>query len=167
MDHSTPMQGEENAQRALKTLGEFLEEDGWHPQVLEDSQVYRVGFGGENAQTACYAQIRADLEQFLFYVMAPVKAPDELRPVVAEFLTRANYGMRIGNFEMDFGDGEVRFKSSLDFEKATLTHELIKNAIYPAVKTMDRYLPGLMSVLYGGKLAEEAIAEIEGNSEDT
>ena len=129
MDHSTPMQGEENAQRDLKTLGEFLEEDGWHAQVLEDSQVYQVGFGGENAQTACYAQIRADLEQFLSYVMAPVKAPDELRPVVAEFLTRANYGMRIGNSEMDFGDGEVRFKSSLDFEKATLTHELIKNAI--------------------------------------
>jgi hypothetical protein len=58
----------------------------------------------------------------------------------------------------------VRYKSSLDFEGAVLTPELIRNAIYPAVQTTDRYLPGLMAVIYGGKSAAEAIAEIEGDS---
>ena len=80
-----------------------------------------------------------------------------------EFITRANEGLRIGNFEMDLGDGEVRYKSGLDFEGATLTPELIRNVMYVAVQTLDYYLPGLMSVIYGGKPAEEAIAEIEGS----
>jgi hypothetical protein len=70
--------------------------------------------------------------------------------------------LRIGNFEMDYSDGEVRYKSSLDFEGEPLTTPLIKNAIYPAVQTMDRYLPGLMSVVYGDKSPSEAITEIEG-----
>lgn len=30
----------------------------------------------------------------------------------AEFLTRANYGLVFGNFEMDMHDGEIRYKPS-------------------------------------------------------
>ena len=61
---------------------------------------------------------------------------------IAELLTRANYGIRIGNFERDYSDGEIRDKSSLDFECQSLTPTLIRNSIYPAVQTMDYYLPG-------------------------
>ena len=93
---------------------------------------------------------------------APPPPVVEDRSAVAEYLTRANYGLRIGNFELDYADGEVRYKSSLDFEGQTLTAELIRNAIYPAVHTMDRYLPGLLRVTFGGATPHEAIEEVEG-----
>ncbi len=102
------------------------------------------------------------MEQFIFYVMCPVKAPEEKRLAVAEFIARANYGLRIGNFELDFSDGEVRYKSSLDFEGVLLEPQLIRNAIYPAAQTMNHYLPGLMGIIYANKTPEEAVAEIEG-----
>ena len=105
-----------------------------------------------------------DLEQFVFYVLAPVKAPEALRPAVAEFITRANYGLRIGNFELDYLDGELRYKSSLDFEGVALTPVLINSAIYPAVQTMDRYLPGLMEVIYGDRPPAAAVAAIENET---
>jgi hypothetical protein len=148
-------------QRAFEALGDFLESDDWHPQRLGEKTIYRVGFSGENGQMPCFAHVRTELEQFLFYVMAPVKAPEETRQRVAEYITRANYGLRIGNFEMDFRDGEVRYKSSLDFEGVDLSPELIQHAIYPAVQTMDRYLPGLMRVIYSDLSPEEAIEAIE------
>ena len=151
----------DNVLQAFDTLGEFLRADEWHPQQFEGKHIYRMGFNGKNGQTTCYAQVREDLEQFLFYVVAPVKTPQELRLAVAEFITRANFGLRIGNFELDFSDGEVRYKSSLDFERADLSPDLIRNAIYPAVQTMDRYLPGLMGVIYGNESPAEAIAKIE------
>ncbi len=153
----------DNGAQAFGTLGEFLESDGWYPQQIEDRHIYRMGFAGQNGQVTCFAQIRVDLEQLLFYIIAPVKVPEAERVQVAEFITRANYGLRIGNFEMDFGDGEVRYKSSLDFEGDSLTPALIKNAIYPAVHTMDRYLPGLMSVIYGDRSPAEAIVDVEGD----
>jgi hypothetical protein len=165
MDNPDLAKQSDNALRAFDTLGRFLEEDEWYPQQIEDRYVYRMGFNGKNGQTTCFAQIQVELEQFLFYVVAPVKVPEEQRQAVAEFVTRANYGLRIGNFEMDFGDGEVRYKSSLDFEGAELTPELVRHAIYPAVQTMDRYLPGVMGLLYGDKSPAEAIAEVEGDSE--
>lgn len=147
---------------AFATLTTFLESDGWYPQPLDDKAVHRVYFAGENGELRCYAQIRTDLSQFLFYVIAPVKAPEAVRAAVAEYITRANYGLRIGNFEMDYSDGEVRYKSSLDFEGETLTQTLIKNTIYPAVQTMDFYLPGLLGVMYGNKTPVEAIQDTEG-----
>ena len=151
-----------NGWRAFGTLTEFLRDDGWHPQRLDNKSILRVYFSGDHGDVRCYAQVRVDLEQFLFYVIAPIKAPQDVRPAVAEYITRANFGLRIGNFELDYGDGEVRYKSSLDFEHETLTPTLIKNAIYPAVHTMDFYMPGLMAVMYGNKSPLEAIEEIEG-----
>jgi len=151
--------------QAFDTLGKFLEEDGWYPQQLEGNYIYRVGFSGKNGQVTCYAQIRVALEQFLFYVVAPAKATEAARGAVSEFITRANYGLRIGNFERDFSDGEVRYKSSIDFEGNGLIAPLIKNVIYPAVQTMDHYLPGLMAVIYGGKSPADAVAEIEKATE--
>lgn len=52
-------------------------------------------------------------------------------------------------------------QSAVDFEGSELTFALLRNAIYPAVQAMDRYLPGLMSVIYGAVPAD-AILEIEG-----
>lgn len=154
-------QGTAAGLRAFETVGKFMEEDGWHPQVLEGNFVYRAYFVGHNGEVTCFAQVRVDLEQFIFYVVMPVRVPEPMRLAAAEYLTRANYGLRIGNFEMDFEDGEVRYKSSLDFEGVELTPDLLRNAIYPAVQTMDRYLPGVLSVVFGGISAEEAIAAVE------
>jgi hypothetical protein len=151
-----------NGLQAFERLGEFLEQDGWHPQKVEERYIYRSFFSGKNGDLRCYAQIMVNLEQFLFYVVASARVPEEIRSAVAEFLTRANYGMRIGNFELDYSDGEVRYKTSLDFEGEELSFNLIRHAIYPAVLTMDRYLPPLMSVIYGGRTPFEAIEEAEG-----
>lgn len=148
--------------QAYATLGRFLESDNWYPQALPDKFAYRTYYSGRNGELRCYAQIRPELEILICYAIAAVRVPEDRRLAVAEYITRANYGLRIGNFEMDFSDGEVRYKSSLDFEGETLTDNLIRHVIYPAVETMDDYLPGLMKVAFGGASPDEAIKEIEG-----
>jgi hypothetical protein len=151
-----------NGLRAYEVLGRFLSDDGWFPQPIEGLHAYRTFYSGDSGELRCYALVRVDLEQFIFHAVAGVKVPAERRGPAAEFLTRANYGLRIGNFEMNIADGEVRYKSSLDFEGEQLTFNLIRNAIYPAVRIMDEYLPGLMQVAFGGASPDEAIEAIEG-----
>jgi hypothetical protein len=160
-----PQEENTNGLLGFQTLTRFLEEDGWKPRRLETKHAYTMGYTGKNGDFRCYAIVRVDLEEFLFYCIAPVRVPDAVRPAVAEFITRANYGMRIGNFELDYGDGEIRYKSSFNFESEVLNTETIRNAIYPAVQTLDRYLPGLLRVSFGGATPLEAIEEIEGGSE--
>lgn len=151
-----------NGLQAFELLSTYLDGDEWFPRRIEGKYAYSMSYSGKNGDLRCYAIVRVDLEEFLFYAVAPVKVPEEVRQAVAEYLTRANYGLRIGNFELDYSDGEVRYKSSVDFEGQELTSDLIRNAIYPAVHTMDRYLTGLLRVSFGGATPHEAIEEVEG-----
>ncbi|NJN68679.1 MAG: YbjN domain-containing protein [Chloroflexaceae bacterium] len=153
--------GEASGLQAFAVLGQFLEEDGWFPQRVEDKFAYRTYYHGEHGGMLCYALIRVDWQKFLFYAIAPFNVAEEKRPAVAEYITRANYGLPIGNFEMDYSDGEVRYRCSLDFEGVALTPSLVKNIAYPAVYTMDYYLPGLMKVVFGDHSPLEAIEEVE------
>lgn len=156
-----------NVLRAFETLQEFLEADGWHPRRIEGKFSFTMGYTGQNGDLRCFITIVPDVEELLFYAVAPIRVPEAVRPSVAEFITRANYGMRIGNFELDFADGEVRYKSSLNFLGEELTPGYVRNAIYPAVRTMDRYLLGLLRVSFGGVTPFEAIEEIERPSESS
>ena len=47
------------------------------------------------------------------YHVAPINVPVEQRVAVSEFITRANYNLNNGNFEMDFNDGELRYKATV------------------------------------------------------
>lgn len=144
----------------------FLRSDEWPYSDMESGQVARTAFKGDNGQFACYAQARQEQQQFIFYSVCPVTVPDGKRPLVAEFLTRANYGMILGNFEMDYRDGEVRYKTSIDSNGEDLSEGLIRPVVYSNVMMMDRYLPGIMKLVYGDSYdAEAAIAEIENSGE--
>jgi hypothetical protein len=69
--------------------------------------------------------------------------------------------MAIGNFEMDFEDGEVRFKTSIDVEGTELSLELLNPLLYANVLMMDQYLPGLMSVIYSDVSPATAVEQVE------
>ena len=72
-----------------------------------------------------------------------------------------DYGMTIGNFELDYTDGEIRYKTSIDVEGDQLTSALIKNLVYTNVRMMDEYLPGITAVIEAGVSPEEVIWAIE------
>jgi hypothetical protein len=142
-------------------LVKFFREDDWSFSQIEGKPVLWMGFTGRNGRWTCFAHEEVEKQLFLFYSYLPAKAPEDKRPVLADFLTRANYGLYIGNFEMDYNDGEVRYKTSIDAENSHLDNALIKGVVYPNVTVMDKYFPGIMSVIYGGASPTEAIAMVE------
>jgi hypothetical protein len=145
----------------LETVIQFFTEDDWTFTKLQGQSVLQVVCQGENGRWNCYAQAREDQEQFVFYSIYPDIAPEDKRLAMAEFFTRANYGLIIGNFEMDFEDGEIRYKTSIDVEGDLLTTDLIKQLVYANIMMMDHYLPGIQAVMDGTMSPVEAIAHIE------
>ena len=128
----------------FKTLINFFIEDDWTFTKIEGETSLRLGFQGENGRWNCYAMVREDKQQMVFYSIYPGNISREKRITISEFIARANYGMIIGNFELDFSDGEIRYKTSIDIEGDKLTSTIIKNLVYANVMTMDRYLPELL-----------------------
>ncbi len=142
-------------------LKAFLDSDDWNYNedvergalfsgVRLDSADFRVVFG-----------VKEDLEIIIFYVVSPQYVPEPQRVRAAEYLTRANYGLNVGNFEMDFNDGEVRYKTSVDVEGVEWGDKCLQNLIGTGVQTMTRYFNGLMSVCFSEVAPAEALRVIE------
>lgn len=146
----------------IESLKTWLTEDEWPFTQLEGKTILRTAYSGKNGNFNCYAHAREDKFLFLFYSVCPINAPEDKRTAVAEYITRANYGLYVGNFEMDYTDGEIRYKSSIDVENTEINPALIHNVVYASVWMMDRYLPGIMEVIYANANPVEAIKKIEG-----
>jgi len=145
----------------LAEMVNFFKQDDWSFYQIKGQPVLQMGFQGKNGQWTCYARARENEQQFVFYSICPVTVPKAKRRALAEFIARANYGMVIGNFELDFAEGEIAYKTSIDVEGSTLTFPQMKRLVDTNVAMMDHYLPGIKSVIQGDASPEEAIAKIE------
>ena len=153
----------------LSVVTEFLEMEEWSYAQLSDSasdsnstiSALRLAFRGEHGQWPCYCKINQEQPTGCFYSISPIAAETEQRGAIAHFLTRANYGMILGNFELDFSDGEIRYKTGIDVEGDRITPALVQNLVYTNVLTMDQYFPGILAVLEQGISPEEAIRLVE------
>jgi hypothetical protein len=143
------------------TVIQFFTEDDWSFTKIQGEPLLQILFQGEITQWTCYAKIKEEQQQFLFYTLCPIIPPANHRPALAEFITRANYGMTIGNFELDYTDGEIRYKTSIDVENDRLTPALIQTLVYTNITMMDQYLPGIQAILDHKMTPAEAIQAIE------
>ena len=105
----------------FERLKRFFEEDEWHPQPIEGQEALQMGFNGKNGRWRCIAAAFKEQEQVTFYAILDTQVPFARRRLAGEYLTRANYGLRLGNFEMDFDDGEVRCRAGIDVEGGELS----------------------------------------------
>ncbi|MEQ9036726.1 YbjN domain-containing protein, partial [Gracilimonas sp.] len=144
----------------FQVMVSFFQEEEWAFKQLDNSTLHLL-FQGKNGQFNCYARAREAQQQFVFYSLCPVKVAQKKRKQLGEFVCRANLGMIIGNFELDFTTGEIRYKTSIDIKDSFLTAETLKQLVYTNVLTMDKYLPGVEAVVSSKVSPEEAISQIE------
>lgn len=140
---------------------QFFDEDDWAYVQLSDPSILQLAFQGSAGRWTCLAQCNDADAQVVFYSLCPIIVPEANFGVIAELLMRANDGLIIGNFELDFTRGEIRYKTSLDVEGDRLTPALMRRLVYANVQTLDTYLPSIMAVLEGQCSPTEAIAQVE------
>lgn len=154
-----------NGLKAVEAVKEFMRDAKWEPTVLKETAdycAYRVSFGDDVPVVGCLLEVHIDQQQFLSYLLFRPKAPGERLAAAAEFVNRANYGMKIGNFEINLGDGEVWYKSSLCFAGAELSKVLVYDAVMVALNSAQPYSAAFLEVVQHGKSAVDAIAGVEG-----
>ena len=83
--------------------------------------------------------------------------PEARRVAVAEAIARINFELAIGSFDLDFADGELRFRTGVDVEDGTLSTTMVDNMIGFGLHTLDRYHDALMHVAFGGEEPASAV----------
>ena len=135
---------------AIKT---HLEESDLH-LVSFDEALASFGFNIQlTGQLSTNVIIRVGKDNFTTMAVCPVR-PDtsdaEIMAKMAEFVCRANYGLKNGYFEFDFSDGELRYKCYFPCEDRIPSQELIHEGVTIPAMMLRRYAPGILGVLYSG-----------------
>jgi hypothetical protein len=138
---------------------QYLDEAGWHFARSDADGWVSVNYTGENGAWLAWMQDRGSY--LVAYAVCPTKAPVGRRPAIAEFITRANFGLAAGNFEMNFDTGQIRFKNGIYARDEALSASLVGRMFQFANWTMDDYYAGLMAVIYAGSDPATAVAQME------
>lgn len=146
--------------RIFDAVVQFFEQYDLQVNLGSVEHSLEIIYQGQHGHLSCIAFAAEPQNQFVFYSTAPVKASVELIDIVATFLHRLNYGLIIGNFEIDYRDGEIRFKTSIDVEDTELTYELIRNTVHDNIFQLEQYLPGLYGLIHGGLDIEDALKKV-------
>lgn len=105
-------------------------------------------------------------DKLVLHMILPLSADEEERAKVAEFILRANYGLKVGGFDFDFNDGEISYRTSIycgSDEFVAPTYEQIDFALVIGMIMVERYGDALVKVMFGVLEPDDAIESIEGN----
>jgi hypothetical protein len=149
----------ENAEFVKK----LLDDDDWHYEMGDHGRVVTFT-GGVGGFKGLYGSFRFFMfvgdDEVQNYAILPASAKDKL-PQMAEFNTRANYGLKYGAFEMDYSDGEVRFHLTFPMTAIRADRMLMPMLLALPPKMLDQYSKGFTEVLMDLKTPEEAVRDCE------
>lgn len=148
---------------------QFLDADDWHYSFDENRGIFDFGLRIRSKIQKIKYLVDVKDDEIVFYGICPIGADrddTEMMAQMAEFLCRANYGLKNGSFEFDFRDGEIRYKSFVDCDGVLPSTEVVKNSIYCIDVMYKRYAPGIVDIIFAGCSAKDAIAKCEKSPEE-
>ena len=108
-----------------------------------------------------YVAALDEAEQVVVYGVVPFAIDAARRDAVMELITRANFGLTVGNFEIDLEDGETRFKTSLDVEGSALSEPQLLSLVRANLAVMEHYLPAIVATSLREARPLDALAALD------
>lgn len=139
----------------------YLKSQNWQYEFNEADGIFRFGMNLDSRVHSCRVTILVEEHSFTAYAICPIRVDAEHLPAVANYLTRANFGMKLGNFELDYRDGEIRFKSSLFCGGAVPPLDVMERVVDVSFMMLQAYGDGLLNVIFAEADPAQEIAKIE------
>lgn len=106
----------------------------------------------------CIIDIDEQDKVILVYTILGSLVTIDKRNRISQLLTKINYGLRIGNFEMDYDDGQIRYKTSIDYEGIKdFDDSFVENLILINLTTTDKFYQTIEEGLHTRKTIEKIL----------
>lgn len=139
----------------LNQLMAFLDSNQIKYASLDNKNILTFSVKIEKGHVQCFADMDETAKRFLFYTLYGIVIPEKKRALVCELLTRINYNVILGNFEMDMDEGEVRYKTSINYEGGKLTHKFIENIISTNLWMINSFFATILEAMNSALSAKE------------
>jgi len=126
---------------------------------VPDEDILKSGLCGDNGAFPLRFITNEEDDVLILIMSAEARIPAKRRSSICEFLTRLNWDLPFGSFQMDLSDGEVIYQSAIDVEDGVLSTTMVGNMVSDAIRAVDNNFPGLMAVTFAGILPADAIVD--------
>lgn len=155
--------------QAINAVRGMLDENGWKYTFDDEKNRFSLSFKSKSKLSSVDVRIgvraRANDEnaclRIFSYGYVDQHADEDCMASVCEYLTRANYGLSIGNFELDHSDGEIRYNVSINSVDALPGADALDDLVTIPVSMFNRYGNGLLAVSMGMMSPKDAIEQAE------
>lgn len=155
--------GAETPQEArFNRIIEYLDSQKWKYDIKEQGRLIEFRMGLKGKIKSCRMLCIAGEKEIQAMAFSPINAEASSYADVVEFITRANYGLKVGKFEMDYRDGEVRFQACLPCRENVPDLADVEHTVDMPMLMLQRYGDGLVKNLMGFGDPAADIQEIEG-----
>ena len=150
--------------KTLDVVSAFLDEEGFHYHVCADRPT--VEMEAEGRHCVFFIRIAVFGEEpkrgLAVWARFPIVVPESQRVRMAEAITRANYDLNYGCFELDMSDGELNFRAEMPLYDGEATQKQVSCLVRKSWSTADYYARAFMRLMYGEDLSPaEVVAEVE------
>lgn len=150
-------------EKIIQLIKDFFNKESWQYDYFEDKNEFRSGIRMDDIIGNLRMRIRIQSDSYTVYLIFSNLIDNDHRAAIAEYLHRANYGLRNGNFEFDYNDGEIRYKSFVDCKNSTPSPSIVADSILIPIFMFDLYGKNLVRLLLDEKTPKELIEEVEHN----
>ena len=143
-------------ENTIKLIKKFFKSNNWkyESEVLNEHTIFRFGVDTEIVIGNLDMLICVVESDYIVLAVLNNKAEKDKLPAVSEYLHRANYGLKNGNFELDYSDGEIRYKSYVNFRNSILSDKIITESIMMPIAMFTKYGNNLLETMVTGVVAE-------------
>lgn len=149
-------------EQLLSRAVEYLDSQNWHYDLDAEKGVIKFGLNIDSKLKNCRMFILVEEDNIQSFAVCPMNASKDVYGNVVEFITRANYGLKLGNFEFDYSDGEIRYQCCMACGGGVPSLVDVERCIDIGFIMLQRYGDGLVKNLMGYGNPEADIKAIEG-----
>ena len=149
----------------LARVDEYLVQEGFTSTRIDDSAL-TFWVRGDSGAWRCAVVIHGEGIAVEVRSMFEGPVPEARMHAMAELISRVNFGLLLGAFEMDFDDGEFAFRTSAPVVGGELPDDALQGLIGSNLSTVNDYYPAIMRLIYGQATPLEVLEAVHGESEE-
>lgn len=147
------------------TICKALDSENWKYSKDEENFAITTGAKGNDLPIDMLFLVNADAQVVTLYSPFQIKANEDNRVDVAMAICILNDRLLHGSFDLDIGDGGIRFRMTTSYMGSILGEDVFKYMAYTGAGTVDRFNEKL-AALATGVIDLEQFVDILNKDED-
>lgn len=144
-----------------EVVSDYLTAKNLRYSRTEDCTSFTVCYRLNHTCVTCTIHVDEESRYLSCSTRSGIIVAEDKFEAAAEYVARANYGLGIGAFQIDYEDGDFCLRTSLYAGASELSPQMIRHLLRKNVNSYDFFHPGIVDVLYRDVAPARALEKVK------